>query len=484
MGLIQNYGELATSQARRDVLDVVEAGLQAIQPENVMRKMFTMYEGEISESNIYEGVLERSGLKEGGLRIGTGEDKWEGNLKNYSSVNLLGMGKGSAKISKHIARALRTKLKRGYVIDSVEQEEGDNERYPNMIFRVGDHPVPSHINWEHTMEAVGMLSKTSGKELTLAVICGGASSMFMSPYLGDKFDYEIEGNDYEGSIERYIDGKINNKIALTRVLLDSGADISEINTVRKHVSRVKGGQLIHYLEREDRDIVAMLFSDVPTVKDPKSLIASGPTVMDRTTKEDALAVLKKYNIPWSNSNLTETPKDEAIFRNVHNVIVLDNKVPLEAMRKKAEGMGYRPKILSTEIMGEARNVGEKIMRSLYGGEGDMLLLGGETTVKVANKKGMGGRNRELVLGALPYMREDTVVASIGSDGWDYMDYAGAIADFSTLEKASKRSIDSEEFLGRNNSQTFFGEVGGNILTGRLPSNVADLMIFSKAKKQN
>lgn len=460
MGLIQNYRELATSSARRDVLDVVEAGLQSIQPESVMKRGFTMYEGEVSESNLYEGVVERSGLKDGGLRIGTGEDKWEGNLKNYGSVNLLGIGKGSAKISKYIARTLRTRLKQGYVIDSVEQEEGDNERYPNITFRVGDHPVPSHANWEYTREAVDTLSRTSGNELTLAVVCGGASAMFTSPYKGN----------------------MKEKIALTKAMLGSGADISEVNTVRKHMSDVKGGNLVRHLDRMDREIVALLFSDVPTVKDPKSFIASGPTVPDRTTKEDALAILSKYGISWIlESELAETPKDPELFRRTHNVIVSSNMTALEAMRKKAEGIGYKPRILSAEIMGEARNVGEKITRSLYGGKEDMLLLGGETTVKVANKNGMGGRNRELVLGAIPYMREDTVVASIGSDGWDYMDYAGAAADFSTLEKANKRSLDPEEFLKRNDSQKFFDEVGGNILTGRLPSNVADLMVFARAK---
>lgn len=463
MGLIQNYRELATSPPRAEVLDIVEAGLQSIQPENVMKRGFAMYEGEIAEGNIYEGVLERSGLPEGGLRIGrkskNPEECWEGNLKGYSSVNLIGMGKGSAKISKYIARALRSTLKKGYVIDSVEQEEGDNERYGNITFAVGAHPVPTADNETYTNDFVSALKGTSGRELTLAVICGGASAMFTSP------------ND-----------KMEDVAALTESLLESGADISEVNTVRKHIDNVKGGFLAKRLYRENRDIVAMLFSDVPTVKDPKSFIASGPTVMDRTTKEDASGILSKYGITGEKICLTETPKDKVYFKNVHNIILLDNKVPLQAMKEKAEKMGYKPAIMSTNIMGEARNLGEKIIRRLYGGENDMLLLGGETTVKLSGKGGLGGRNREIVLGTLPYLREDTVVTSVGSDGWDYTDYAGAIADFSTLEKASKRNMDLEEFLKRNDSQRFFDQVGGNILTGRLPSNVADLMVFARAKK--
>lgn len=444
MGLIQNYRELATGPAREDVLSVIEAGLQSIQPEAVMWDRFL--------------------LKGSKLTI-KGDKTYETDINDYDSVSLLGIGKGSAGISKHIARRLRTKLTRGYVIDSVEQDAEDNGRYPNMTFRHGDHPIPTKHNQSATREAVDCLKtmdyskNTSGKELTLAVICGGASSMFTDPYIGMK-----------------------KFAALTKDLLKHGANIYELNTVRKHLDGVKGGNLAKRLYREGRNIVSLMFSDVPTADNPKSFIASGPTELDQTTNDDSMKIMSKYGIEGATRTMfSETPKEEIYFQNVHNIILLDNKTPLEAMKNRAEKLGYKVGIFATDVGGEARSVSEKIIRKLYGGDCNMIIAGGETIVKVGNKDGAGGRNREVVLGSLAHMVPDTVAASIGTDGWDYMDYAGALADQETVYRSAALKLDPREHLDLNISQKFFDSTGGNIRTGRLPSNVADLMVFARKK---
>jgi glycerate-2-kinase len=438
MGLIQNYKELATNRMRGDVLDVIEAGLQSIQPENVMWSRFLT-----------------NGSR---LRI-VGDAEYEVDFNGYESINAIAVGKGAATIMKHVARRLRTKLDWGYVIDSVGQDEEDNSRYPNVIFRQGSHPLPTRENAYNTREIVDYLKNTSGRELTMAIICGGASAMFTDPYIG-----------------------ADRMAELTSSLIRSGADISKINTVRKHVDGVKGGNLARLLYRDDREILSLLFSDVPTVKDPKSFIASGPTVMDETTNSDALDIISAYKIKGiSGSDLVETPKDPKYFVNVRNIILLDNKVPLGAMEAKAREIGYKPRIVATNITGEARKISDDFIRALYTGQHDMLLAGGETTVKVRNKNGLGGRNREVVLGSLMSMKPDIVVASVGTDGVDYVKYAGAIADWSTMEDSGRRNMSVEKFLDDNDSQRFFEEIGGNIYTGRMPSNVADLMVFAMKK---
>lgn len=424
MDMIKNYSELATTYQRRDVLDIAEAGLKAIQPENVMNERFK---------------LNGNFLKIGGRRY---------SLREYENIYLVGFGKGSGKIADIIYDRMGNKIREGYVIDNVPHRGTPYE------FVLGSHPVPSWENFRFTENLFDRLENLYKKDLVLTVVCGGGSSMLA----------------YPANID------LEKKQKFTEALLDSGAPISESNTMRKHLSKVKGGGLARLLYPSS--VIGMIFSDVPG--NDVSVIASGPTSYDHTTANDAWGLMKKYGIGKKadirRSDLVETPKKKEYFENVNNTLMLTPMQALRAMAARSRQMGYLTRIYKDNLEGEARTLGKVLIEENNGG---VLLSAGESTVKVVNKYGDGGRNRELVLGALPYIDDRTTLCSISTDGWDFKEYAGAIADVHTLEKVREIGKNIDDYLDSNDSGKFFKDVGGNIDTGKLSMNLSDFQIVLK-----
>ncbi len=377
MGFIKNYSELATTESRKIILNLIEAALESIQPEK---------------------VLENFSIPD---------------LESYENIYLIGFGKGSARISKIIEDKLGEKLTEGYVIDVTA------EQFNKIQFTQGTHPLPSQTNIDFTKKVVERFEgKLSEKDLALVVVCGGGSALFELPTI---------------SLEELL--KLNSE------LLKSGKTITEMNNERKKVSKVKGGKLSELLS--PAKVHGLIFSDVPG--NDLSVVSSGPTIID--------------------------------LPNVTNTLMLSNKTALSAMKEKADELGIPSQIYFDEIQGEARNVGVELIKMTN--PNTILLAAGETTVTVKNPNGKGGRNQELVLGALQIMNEHATIASFDSDGWDNSEFAGGIADFNTLNKSKGISVDPQKFLDENNSFDFFQKIGDGIQTGRLPSNVADLMIVYK-----
>jgi glycerate-2-kinase len=251
-----------------------------------------------------------------------------------------------------------------------------------------------------------------------------------------------------------------------------------MNTVRKHISDAHGGNLVRLAN--PASVLGLVFSDVPF--DDPSLVASGPTFLDTTTKKDAQKVLSRYGI--NDIRLSETPKDRKIFSKTKNILLLRNADALHAMERKAQSLGYRTFVGQGFVRGEAAEVGEELLRGLKN-DGEMVLYGGETLVCVTNKKGKGGRNMDVVLGGLKHLKEGQVLLSIASDGVDnIVDAAGALADRDTLRKATKSGLDPGEFLLSNNSYLFFRRAGGAIKCGKTGSNVSDLMLVAQKKSKN
>lgn len=427
MRLIKNFDELATTPEREVVLQIIEAGLSAIQPENVIHKNISLQD-----------------------TILTIQDKTF-DLSHYEHIYLIGFGKGSAGISKLIEEILGERLSEGYVIDTNE------EKFSKIKFTKGTHPLPSLENFKFTKKVIERFNgKLTKDDLVLVVICGGGSAMLVAP---NKIS-------------------LDQKIAVNKALLTSGATIIEMNTVRKHLSRVKGGGLAKILYPST--VVSLIFSDVPG--NDLSFIASGPTVKDATSIDDAWRLIKRFKIEkkvsLAKNDMIETPKEDKYFEKAKNLLILSNQTALSAMFEKALLLGWKVSILSDRIEGEAKTVGKRLIDSTD--SGSILLAGGETTVTV-HGKGEGGRNQELVLGAMPLLNDDITVASIGSDGWDNTPFAGAIGDAQTLNKAQYLNIDPQMYLNSNNSQEFFEKVKDGITTGRLPSNVSDLMVVLKKK---
>jgi glycerate-2-kinase len=249
-----------------------------------------------------------------------------------------------------------------------------------------------------------------------------------------------------------------------------------MNAVRKHLDVVKGGGLAQILY--PACVYNLLFSDVPG--NDLSVIASGPTIMDKTTRDDTDAVLSKYNIKselgLEEADFIESPKDDKYFENVHNVVILSNDTALKVMKSKADELGISCKIATDSFESDANDAGRKLIEMCD--PGSILLVGGETSLKVTGK-GEGGRNQQLVLSILDKLDDRTIIVSFDSDGWDNSEACGAIGDALTSEHAKAKNLQRQEYLLENNSFVFFRESGDAILTGRLPSNVSDLMIVLK-----
>ncbi len=419
--LITNFDQLAITPQRKTILDIIEAGFESLQPDVNFKKTVQF------DNNILT-ILDQ-----------------QYDLNTFDHVYLIGFGKGSSTNAKLLEDLLGEKLSEGYVIDTKEQE------FKKIQFTLGTHPVVSQQNVDFTFKLMDRFSKMTERDLVLVVVCGGGSAMLEHPH--------------SVSIEQ--------KIEIEKALLKSGANIIEMNKIRQHLSDVKGGGLAQILY--PATVATLIYSDVPG--NDISYIASGPTVKDDTTIDDAMALVTKFNIPDITPEVfINNPHDDKYFEKVRNHIVLSNLTALNKMKEIAEQNNLSATIFSDKFQGEARNASLELM-SKQEGPG-ILFAGGETTV-TAKGDGKGGRNQEATLSALINLPDNTLVCFFASDGWDNSEAAGAIADSETKRKATEQNVDLSGFLENNDSFTAFQQTKDAIMTGRLPSNVADLMIVWK-----
>lgn len=420
MGYIKNYNQLASTPQRKVVLQLVETAFSAIQPKNILQTHFRLEGDALS-------VLQK-----------------KYNVSDYEKVFVIGFGKGSSGICKFIETTLGSKLTDGWDIDVVD------ESFSKIHYTKGTHPLPSQTNVAFTENVLENLQNLTERDLVLVVICGGGSALFEAPTI-----------------------PLPRLDAVDKELLRSGATISEMNMIRKHLSKVKGGGLAEKLF--PAKVVGLMFSDVPG--NDMSVIASGPTVMDPTMLSHIDEVMKKYNLQSvTDKDFIETPTDEKYFKNVDNMIMVSNKTALTAMSEKARELGYHAVILTDRLQGDAKKIGKTLLSETR--QNEILLAGGETTVHVTGK-GVGGRNQTLVLASLPFIQEHEVIAAFDSDGWDYTTFAGAIGDSATVKTAKEKNLSVEDFLTNDDSMTFFRQIGDGIDTGKLESNVSDLFIIAK-----
>ena len=418
--IIRNYADLALTGERRVVLAILEAGLAAIQPRTALAGSFTLAGERLT------------------IRGRTVE------LTTFDRIFLIGFGKGAVSICRYIEDTLGERLTAGWVIDVGEAS------FRRLHYTRGTHPLPSAENLDFTREVLENIRGLTDRDLVLVVVCGGGSVLFEAPARAS----------------------LAQLAALNDALLRSGATISEINTVRKHLSMVKGGGLAVALY--PAAVEGLVFSDVPG--NDLSVIASGPTVPDTTTREDARAVLARYGLTsqldLSPADFIETSCEERYFARVRNTIMLSNLTALNAMEAKAAELGLPVFFYSDRLQGDAKEVGPMLLHLCPPGQ--VLLAGGETTVKVQGT-GRGGRNQTLVLAALPFVAGG-VIASVDSDGIDFFHFAGAIGDSLTVRRAEQQGLDPGRYLEEDNAYEFFSAVGDGIFTDRLESNVADLMV--------
>ncbi len=428
--MLQNVSALATDPGRTDLLSIAEAGLGAIRTERVIERSIVRTGMDLSVC---------------GVRY---------DLAEYERVFVVGVGKCALDAGVPLAAALGDRLAEGVLLDVRE-----GEAVPGMRILAGTHPYPSAQNVAHARTLLETLQKANERDLVLMIISGGASALLCLP-------------------ERHTPAE---ESTLIKHLFANGANIRDLNIIRKHLSLARGGHLA--AAAHPAEVVALIFSDVPG--NDITTIASGPTVLDTSTVEDARSIFRTYfgeRCGFKEEYFFETPKDAALFVRARNELVLTNGTALDAMQERAKQLGYRVLIRDTRIEGEAREVGRTIAHELHAAHpGTVLLYGGETTVTVVGS-GKGGRNQELSLGALPLLSDDELLLSLASDGVDNSEYAGGIADRVTRSLAHEKGLSPEEYLRANDAYTFFHTLQQGVLTGYTGANVADLIIGVKHAK--
>ncbi len=421
-----------------------------------------IFRSALEASDPQHAVLRR--LSFDGQTLTAGRRRY--NLQKVDRVLVIGAGKGSAAMASAVERILGRRITGGLV----NVPDGVKARVRRVKLQPARHPLPDERGMKGAMDIAEMARTATGRDLVIALISGGASAMLPAPVppltLADK--QELSWN-----------------------LMRAGANIHELNTVRKHLSLLKGGQLasISYPAR----MISLILSDV--IGDDLDVIGSGPTVGDRATVADAKAVLDKFDVKIPGVKhpehvLRETPKpgDQSLSR-VQNLIVGSNALAVDAARAKALELGYQPVVLSTTIDGETRDIAR--MHAAIAREAlkstrrrpVAFLSGGETTVTVRGK-GKGGRNQEFVLAAAIALAKEfgegapVTVFSGGTDGLDGpTDAAGAVADARMMSAARKLGLNPQAFLDANDAYNFFAPVHGLVKTGPTGTNVMDVRVL-------
>ena len=384
---------------------------------------------------------------------------------------------GAGKAGATMARAAEGKLGRRIEAGCVNVKYGHITAggKPHRIeLRECGHPVPDE-NGVRGAERIEAIVKSAGEgDLVICLISGGASALMPAPAAPVTLDDTRK---------------------ITELLLRAGADIHEMNCVRKHISRLKGGQLAR-LAAPAR-VLTLILSDV--IGDDLDVIGSGPAVADRSTFQDAKAILQRRGIlekspknvrerieSGAKGGIPETPKPgDPIFSRVENVIIGSNRQALHAAARAARSLGYRASILSSFIEGEAKEVArvhaaiaKELAAKKRAGKPVCIISGGETTVTVRGK-GLGGRNTEFALSAAREIAglRDTAIFSAGTDGTDGpTGAAGAFADGTTIPRAEKLGLNAEARLTDNDSYRFFEALGDLCKTGPTNTNVMDIQI--------
>jgi glycerate-2-kinase len=424
--LIKNFSELATTDNRKLALSVANAGLSAINTENVVLNSVKL---------------------EGDILSVKGENF---DLSKFRNIKVVGFGKSSCDAALALEKVLGSKINAGAVVGLSKV----NCEYIETF--AGTHPRPSSLNVLAGKKIYELLKDSTEEDLIIALVSGGGSALLC-----------------------YGDEECEQGTQLYDNFLKSGKTISEMNTIRKHLSVLKGGGLAKLAY--GATIIGLIFSDVPgdNFKD----VASGATYKDDTTVEDAEKIIKENNL--GNFNLIETPKEDKYFEKVHNFVLVSNKTAVEAMAQKAKELNLETNIISTDLYDETSVAINKIfsVKSSFEHNNTVVLAAGEPSIVVPKNVGKGGRNLHMGLSVLSQNIDlkDSVFISLASDGMDNSDVAGAMIDSETIRKTKELNLDVSDYLARFDSYNFFQKTGDMIMTGPTGANVSDLMILLTKK---
>jgi hydroxypyruvate reductase len=394
-------------------------------------------------------------------------------LNELPNIYVIGAGKASAAMAKSVEDILGDLITAGIVVTKYEHALPLSK----IVCMEAAHPVPDEQGLAATSATIHLLQQAKENDIIICLISGGASALWIDVPAGASLA------DVQQSFE---------------LLLRSGAKIEELNTIRKHLSRIKGGQLLQHAPKARW--FSFIISDVPG--DDLSVIASGPIVPDSTVFEDVRRILEKYHLlnkmpatilqhiqKGLDGNISETAKPgDPVFKQVTNNVIGSNAIALNAAAAKAKELGYHIASFNSSLSGDAANVGRELVcnaRKYSGIKPACFLLGGETTVTVTGN-GKGGRNQHMALSALLEMETNTEqefsntisFLSAGTDGTDGpTDAAGAIADDQVLLIIDEKKLDAQKYLDDNDAYHFFEQTGGLFTTGATQTNVMDLIVM-------
>ncbi|MEI6185676.1 MAG: DUF4147 domain-containing protein [Dehalococcoidia bacterium] len=443
--IIKNREELITPGQRARAVELIEAGISRVLPSNLMRTSVKYNHSQ--------------------KRLSVDGHKYD---LSKGRVFVVGGGKASAYMAVELEKIMGPESITAGIVNCKSAEHGTKKI---KVVQAG-HPVPDAAGVQGVREMLSMKARYGiGKgDLVINLISGGGSALLPCPVNGVTLE---------------------DKQVITRMLLGCGADIKEINSVRKHLSLIKGGGLAGFYA--PARMVSLIISDV--VGDDPDVIASGPAVPDASTYMDALHVLQKYGLleraPQGSVDFlrrgcagleAETPKR---LRNCANHVIGNNRMALQAMAEKAVDLGIKPCIITSEMSGGtseyAYAMAAQVKEGRYKGFG-VLLIGGETTPALPEKAGKGGRNQHYAAVSMLAMQGYTppwLVASLGTDGSDYLpDVAGAMVDDRSLAAAGAAGLDVEEYIARFDSNTLFTRMGRSlIITGPTGTNVSDILLY-------
>jgi len=441
--MFKNEAELLgglNGETRAKVLRILEAGIRSVDP--------------------YASVRENLSLKGDILRVGKSEVR----LEKGGRILVVGCGKAATPMAQAVHDVLGEKAEGA--VNGLE-----SKTIGKLHIIKARHPIPDAEGVKGAERILEIAKMATKNDVVLCLISGGGSALMPLPEEGVSLE---------------------DKMAMTKLLLKCGANIVEINSVRKHLSRIKGGKLALAAGRA-QNIFSLILSDV--LGDPLDSIASGPTAPDTKTYEDAIGVFRKYGI-WDEApenvrvvleaRKNETPKaDNAVFKRVTNLLIGNNEKAVDAAAAEARKLGYAVETRYRWMVGEARDFPSKMLfpemvKMLGSGilkKPCALVFGGELTVTLKGT-GRGGRNQEVALAALGGLENGWTLASIGTDGIDgNSDAAGAIGDAEVLEKAEPLKLDTGKYLDDNDSNAFFSKTNGLLITGPTGTNVCDLQII-------
>lgn len=448
--ILNNALSEVNRRARSIALDAIEKAIESVNPKNLIRSKVLLVDKKFMVNNrVFD-------------------------LKSFRRIFVVGGGKASGYMAEAIEEILGERIHGGLIV----VPRGTAKEIKTKIIRVHEasHPIPDESSVEGAKKIIKLAEKAEESDLVICLISGGGSSLMAYPHDGITLE---------------------DKRRITEILLKCGANINEINTVRKHLSKFKGGQLAKSVY--PATLISLLLSDV--VGDPLDVIASGPTVPDSTTFKDAINVLKKYNI-WDKAPksirkllsdgerrlISETPKsDDPCFKKVYNFVIGNNRIACLSAIEELKKRGLNTLLFTSLIEGEARNIGlfmSSVAREIAISNNPIprpagIVIGGESTVTVIGK-GIGGRNQEIALASALGISglKGVVIASASTDGIDGpTDAAGAIVDGDTVYRSKLKGLNAEEYLRDNDSYSFFAKIGDLIFTGPTGTNVNDITIL-------